>query len=602
VTDLAVPARPTGGRPPRTVAVRRYAPLLALVAAVVLTIVALPSALNLPQANPGQTLEYAPVPPNSKAPPPPGGNFAALGQGTSGGEGAGGLPTPTPTPAATAVLPPPPSGPPGSGTTPSGKRCVGNPPRQTEDPFAPPCVAYFNGNNGGATYQGVTATEIRVLLVYDGNHNYYLSSGKQTSPSNTYVDLWQPAPSSGNEFFITTDWRGFQAYFNDRYQLYGRKAHFFIYYTHDIAQNETADMVRGEALDNQQTVHPFGSVVVMPAFGEDYNRTLAQQGVLDFTANLATQSFYQSFPDHIWGFLPGADYWATLYSSFVCAQVNGGAASHAGGALAAQPRKYGFIESTDAQHPELSALFSAVKSNLASCGINPVDTAQFPVAGAVRPDTSNYSAPQMARFSSEGITTILWPGGFETNFTKAASGLHYQPEWVAAGDTLMEGQDGSLFQDQSEWAHAMVVSPLIAEPPFTSSACWQAYAEVDPNADVNKVSWVCPDYPRMRQLFTGIQVAGPHLTPSSIADGFHAIPPLASNDPQAPSCYYPSNDWTCIKDAVALWWNSTTSGGGPCYEVADGNKRYRPSDWAKGAGDWTQDACDNYNPGVLLSQ
>ena len=52
--------------------------------------------------------------------------------------------------------------------TPSTKRCVGKPPRQTEDPLAPPCVASFAGDNFGVTYQGVTKDEISVLFYFDG--------------------------------------------------------------------------------------------------------------------------------------------------------------------------------------------------------------------------------------------------------------------------------------------------------------------------------------------------------------------------------------------------------------------------------------------------
>jgi hypothetical protein len=597
MTEAAAVIRPQGKRPAW---VRRYVPLLALVAAVVLTMVALPSALNLPQANPGQTLEYAPVPPNSKAPPPPGGNFAALGQGSSGGEGSGGVPTPTPTP--TPVGPPPQAGgPPPNGNNLRNKRCVGNPQRQSEDPFSPPCVAYYSGNNGGATYQGVTATEIRILIVYDGNRNYYLTSGEQTSPKNTYVDLWQAPPSTGSEFFITHIWRGYQKYFGDRYQTYGRTPHFFVYYTKDLAEKMTADDVRAAALDNVQTVHPFGSVVVMPALGEVYNQTLAQQKVLDFTSDMETPSFYSGYPDHIWGFLPDADSWATLYSSFVCAQVKGGTARFAGSALSAKPRKYGLVYTTDQSQPGLLEMVSVARRQLESCGIVISDSAPFPTAGYLKPDRTNYSAPAMAQFKGDNVTTILWPGGYETNFSKAASAIQYFPEWFLAGDGVVEGRDEAVFQDQSVWAHAMAVSPLVVEPGTTQSACYQAYTEEDPNADVNQVSWVCPVYPRMRQLFTGIQVAGPHLTPASIASGFRAIPPLGSSDPQAPACYYPSGDWTCIKDAIALWWNSSTTSGGPCYEVADGAKRYRPGDWPHADPVLTQGPCDQYNPGVNTS-
>src|SRR5687767_737413 len=42
------------------------------------------------------------------------------------------------------------------------RQCVGDPPRQIEDPQSPPCVPYWSGDNGGATWRGVTRDEIRV--------------------------------------------------------------------------------------------------------------------------------------------------------------------------------------------------------------------------------------------------------------------------------------------------------------------------------------------------------------------------------------------------------------------------------------------------------
>jgi hypothetical protein len=48
---------------------RKYPPLITILVALVLAIAVLPSALNLPQTNPTQTLEYAPVPPNDEDQP-----------------------------------------------------------------------------------------------------------------------------------------------------------------------------------------------------------------------------------------------------------------------------------------------------------------------------------------------------------------------------------------------------------------------------------------------------------------------------------------------------------------------------------------------------
>ena len=106
----------------------------------------MPSGLRLPQTNPAQTLEYAPVPPSDDSPAQNSGNLASLGLGTSSsevGDKVGGL--------LPGGLPGPAAAPTGVGKNPSAKRCVGSPPRQTEDPLSPPCVGYFEGDNFGAT-------------------------------------------------------------------------------------------------------------------------------------------------------------------------------------------------------------------------------------------------------------------------------------------------------------------------------------------------------------------------------------------------------------------------------------------------------------------
>src|SRR5207245_2261763 len=56
----------------------RYPPLIAVLAGLILAVAFLPSALNVPQSNPTETAEYAPVPPTDSN-VPPGGNFSSLG-------------------------------------------------------------------------------------------------------------------------------------------------------------------------------------------------------------------------------------------------------------------------------------------------------------------------------------------------------------------------------------------------------------------------------------------------------------------------------------------------------------------------------------------
>ena len=51
---------------------RRLTPLGVMVLSLAITLFGLPSVLNLPQANPSQVPEYAPVPPDSDTTTPPG--------------------------------------------------------------------------------------------------------------------------------------------------------------------------------------------------------------------------------------------------------------------------------------------------------------------------------------------------------------------------------------------------------------------------------------------------------------------------------------------------------------------------------------------------
>src|SRR5687768_10688559 len=112
----------------RTAPAGRNYPPLVLASAMMLALLAImPSALNIPQSTPSETLEYAPVPPEDQDQPPSAtGNFSSLGLGSSSGISAGASPD---------------ADPPGAGAvggravkSASTKRCVGTPPRQTEDP------------------------------------------------------------------------------------------------------------------------------------------------------------------------------------------------------------------------------------------------------------------------------------------------------------------------------------------------------------------------------------------------------------------------------------------------------------------------------------
>src|SRR5262249_19745595 len=160
------------------------------------------------------------------------------------------------------------------------------------------------------------------------------------------------------------------------------------------------------------------------------------------------------------------------------------------------------------------------------------------------------------------------------------------PEWVIAGDGYHDGYFGSRFQDQREWNYAWLVSNQTRFPEATAQLCVQAQREVDPGTPIEDAPFGCGYYNLLRQLFTGIQVAGPRLGPTSVDRGYHAIPAVASTDPQVPACYYEVDDYTCVKDAVAEWWDSaapapadTVGRRTGCWRMPDQGLPYRASTW-----------------------
>ena len=236
------------------------------------------------------------MPPTDETGDPPPGNVASLGLGTSGsitGDTLGGnLPGAAPSPV---------SAPGGAGTVPRTKRCVGSPPRQTKMQ-SPPCVGYFAGDNFGATY-GVTGNEIRILLYRECCYSgWFTKKGTETDPGGgTLLDANTP-PDSEESVWLTIA-RTYQRYFNDRYQTYGRQAHFFVYFAREASTPEDR---RADASDSYARVHPFAVVdYARDGDSEVYLTEMARRGVLNFGSRSGrTAKFFASYPKLIWGFTP----------------------------------------------------------------------------------------------------------------------------------------------------------------------------------------------------------------------------------------------------------------------------------------------------------
>jgi len=546
-----------------------------------MSLLVLPSALNVPQSNPAQTLEFAPVLPEDDAPPPAdAGNLETLGLGSSsnvrgdtlGAQGPGAAPPDAPLP-------------PGLGGTPVSKRCVGNPPRQTEDPMAPPCVAHFEGDNGGATHEGVTGEEIRVVIVRDASSGPS-SRGMEFDEYDTWHDLSEP-PAPDDQQRV----RAFKAYvrhFNARYQTYGRTVHAWLRFT--AAQNDaerTPESRRAEAAQISSRVRPFAVINDTRTNGGAFAEAAAELGMMvfqgtDYATIGRSEAFYARYPGLSWSYQPSLERRAALFVTYVCEKVVGHAVSFSGDATDhGLPRVLGLLRNA-AVGSAAQVIGEEVRTGLQACG------AEIELDRTYDGSDSSQPVSNTAAFAQAGVTTILFATPSEYQHSHAAAAIGYYPEWVLAGDDTSDRTFQGRLYDQREWTNARNVSIYPSVTDLRSHPCAQAYREGDPEAawfDVKNIG--CPAaYASLRHLFTGIQVAGPNLTPRSMEAGFRAIPAIPSSDPSIPACYYLPGDYTCVKDAQAQWWDPNGQprdhGGTGCWRMMESGHRYLAGQWPPG--------------------
>ena len=589
---------------------RRFGPLAGILLAATLTLL-LPTSWTRPDPTPTAMPEVAPVPPSDPQVDPPISNFVSLrsggpgrgtgpglGGGLGGGERDGG--------GAMEVA--------GEGVgrvPPSQYQCVAG--RQTEDALSPTCVPYYVGQNGGATYQGVSAREVRVVLYYDDVTSINTSQGSSTPPSNTIIDV--DAPPRPREHPVISVTRSWQRYFYQRYAAYNRKVHLFVQFgSQDSAGQRNPGTLSSDATQAYQRVRPF-AVLNFSSGGLSgyYNEYMWQHGVLVFGAPAGhNNQFFSRHPGLHWGYNPTLEYSAAQYADGVCSIVNrrvadGMGSGTVGPAQNGNPRTYGLLYARDPDWPGVTAQAQLSKRLMRDrCGIEPAIELTYARNGRSvdnDPRQQAYADDIARQFLSAGVTTVLWPAGHETKISQAMAKERYYPEIVAGDDDLQASRVTGRYQDQTAWAQAWVITSQTYQPPPEERICTQAFRTVDQTAPASDVYWfACESYVDLRQLHTAIQTAGPRLTPQNLDRGMHAIPRVASTNPQLPSCYYLAHDYTCVKDSAIMHWDPTgtsSSDAQPgCWRMVGGGQRFLPEKFPKKAN-LTQlgradDICNNY--------
>ncbi len=522
---------------------------MALAAALALL---LPSALTVPQSGPTTLAEFAPVPGQGQGKS----DVSDLGQASSGGLGFG-----SGSRAGGSFSEPTNLGGPKQ-TKAQLKKCVGNPPRQTEDPWSPPCVAFFDGDNGGASGKGVTRDEVIAVL----------HSAKPSDRPNP-VDCNQ-SPSSG-DINVELACKAYMRFFNHRYQTYARSVH--LYSTRDGQMN--ADSRTAETATVDEKYRPFA--IVTSEFAPVVYGEAVRRKILNVTYPTSARSVYTSNAPLLWGFLPDSEDEGALIASYVCRKLAGRTAKYSGNpGDVLKIRKFALAWQATQSHMKV-----VKRALLEGCGVDAYDI-------------ENFGRATVTTLKEQGVTSVIpiTTSGLLLSWTIQADADQWRPEWIVPGSLTAAGADHAETAggfSQSQWRNAFGITFDRRRDAPHEQPWYQAFKETCPECPepsaVEAYQGVSEIYDNLLMLFHGIQAAGPRLTPASFDKGMHAIPARSSVSPYAPAAYFSPGNYTYLKDAMGIWWDPLATAAGSttpgCYKLPYDGKRMRIGEWPEGDDD-----------------
>jgi hypothetical protein len=162
--------------------------------------------------------------------------------------------------------------------------------------YADPCVVAWSGNNGGATYRGVTGDTIRIVE----------RSFPDSANSQAVDAVAQQAGAASKEDTARVHKALFD-YMNSHFELYGRKVELVPY---ESQFGNSTDEVQSKGRENAcldadvvaNQLHAFGVVeeTAGPVSGP-FAECAAQRGLFVFEgAAYFPESFYRSYDPYVW--------------------------------------------------------------------------------------------------------------------------------------------------------------------------------------------------------------------------------------------------------------------------------------------------------------
>lgn len=418
---------------------------------------------------------------------------------------------------------------------------------QTFDPQSPPCVPNWpdaDRGNGGATATGVSATSVRVVV--------------PTAYSN------QPA-----RFKVLTD------FFNAHFQLYGRK----IVLEHLDSTKFYNGTTAGESDPSSQKAMAVGARALKPFASTGlsnlntyspgvYVNAMSDYGIVTSTSR-AGSTTSQELRAHPYAFTYNApsDVMERNLAEMLCTSIPAkGAAAYAGNGTQGKPRKWGALlpDASGVQGGLPDTKIDALIRGLAACGVK-IETFRYAFGAGLQATSAN--SQLAASLKANNFTSLVFFGSSaaaNTGMYSASQAASYQPEWILPG-TIEQDTTTSTNSAQapaSQTSHMYGIGHFSKTLSATGQPWALAYKEMSGAYADGGFNQLQAFYHEMQMIASGIQAAGPRLTPATFTTALETLEFPNPGGGEAPSFqatvgFKPGEHW--MTRDFGAWWYSTNT-------------------------------------------
>jgi hypothetical protein len=458
-----------------------------------------------------------------------------------------------------------------SGVTRGGFKCAPGVRQVPWSPYAPPCVAKFDGNNGGATYNGVTDKTIKLAF------RVTVDVGSAAGQAQDRLAEQTGGASSASSFRFA---QRYLPWFNKNYELYGRKVVIERYdgqgNSIDEAQNKGQEAACADATEAATTVHAFAALQY--GFTEESGvfaecAALRHKVFLPLVAPYFPESYFKRWHPYAWDNTMQCERIGHDIAEYAGKRLNGRNAKWAGDAtLRASKRRFAIYVPNSPAYQICADIIEKDFENkydgkLVSRYNYALDVAQFP----------SEAARAVVQFNAARATTVILAcDNLSPIFlTQTAKQQDYRPEWMLIGvaGTDLDSSAASYDQDEVD-GHLFGMSQLGNTAKLTSPTGEAARAWREATGEKTLPNGAYYAYYNYVQIFSLLQAAGPILTPQNAATGIRKYP-VAGGAQGASGTWSWAKDHTATIDAREIYWD----GASQHFKETYGGRRFQSGQW-----------------------